>query len=65
MFAPNPQNKKNISKRKKHRNRSQLKAQENPSGGANNEDLYCLTDTEFIKEIVKIVKKSRVTQITL
>ena len=40
------------------RNHSQLKQQENSPEGANNEiDLCSLTDTEFKKEIVKILKE--------
>jgi len=41
---------------KKHRNHSQLKEQENSPEGANNESNLCnLTDTEFKKEIMKIL----------
>ena len=42
------------------RNHSQLKEQDKSSEGANNEtDLCSLTDTDFKKEIVKILKESR------
>ena len=42
------------------RNHSQLKEQENSSDGANNgRDLCSLTDTEFKKETVKIMKEIR------
>ena len=46
---------------KKLRNHSQLKEQENSPKGTNNEtDLCSLTYAEFKKEIVKILKESRV-----
>ena len=42
------------------RNHSQLKEQENSPEGANNEiDLCSLTDTEFKKETVEILKELR------
>ena len=42
----------------KHRNHSQLKEQENSPEGANNEmDLCSQTDTEFKRQIMKILKK--------
>ena len=42
------------------RNHSQLKEEENSPEGVNNEtDLCSLTDTEFKKEIVKILKELR------
>ena len=45
---------------KKPRNHSQLKEQENSPETANNEtDLCCLTDTEFKRKTVKIVKELR------
>ena len=45
---------------KKLRNHSQLKEQENSPEEANNEtDLCSLTDSEFKKEIVKILKELR------
>ena len=45
---------------KKLKNHSQLKEQENSPEEANNEiDLCSLTDTEFKKEIVKILKELR------
>ena len=60
LFFLNSQDKKNISKIKKFSNHSQLKEQENSPEGANNEvDLCILTDTEFKKEIVKILKELR------
>ena len=60
MFSLNSQNKKNIGKTKKLRNHSQLKEQENSLEGANNEiDLCSLTDTEFKKDVVKILKELR------
>ena len=47
---------------KKLRNHSQLKEQENSPEAANNEtDLCSLIDTEFKREIVKILKELRVT----
>ena len=43
---------------KKLRNHSQLKEQEDSPEAANNEkDLFRLIDTEFKKEIVKILKE--------
>ena len=46
---------------KKLRNQSQLKEQETPPEAANNETNLCsLTDTEFKKKIVKILKELRV-----
>ena len=60
MVSLNSQDKKNISKMKMLRNHSQLKEQDKSSEGANNEtDLCSLTDTDFKKEIVKILKESR------
>ena len=45
---------------KKFRNHSQLKQQENYPEGANNEtDVWNLTDTEFKKEIMTILKELR------
>ena len=45
----------------KFRNHSQLKKQENSPEATNNEtDLCSLTDTEFKKETVKILKELRV-----
>ena len=61
MFSLNSKNNKNISKRKKLRNHSQLKEQENSPEGANNETELCsLLNTEFKKEILKILKELRV-----
>ena len=52
--------KRNINKMKKLRNHSQLKEHENSPEAANNETNLCsLTDTEFKKEIVKIMKELR------
>ena len=59
MASLNSQKKKNISKMK-DRNHSQLKEQENSPKAVNNEtDLCSLTDIEFKREIVKILKKLR------
>ena len=45
---------------KKQRNHSQLKDQENSPEGTNSEaDLLSLTDTEFKKKVVKILKELR------
>ena len=45
---------------KNHENHSKLKKQENSSKAVNNErDLYGLTDSEFKRKIVKILKKLR------
>ena len=45
---------------KKQRNHSQLKDQENSPEGTNNEtDLFSLIDTEFKKEVMKILKQLR------
>ena len=42
------------------RNHSQLKDQENSPGGTHNEVNICsLTDTEFKKEVMKILKELR------
>ena len=61
MVSLNSQDKKNISKMKKLRNHSQLKEQDNSPEAANNEtDLCNLIDTEFKREIVKILKELRV-----
>ena len=52
--------KKNIKKMQVLRNHSQLKEQENSPKRANNETNTCsLLDTEFKKEIVKILKEIR------
>ena len=60
VVSLNSQKKKNISKMKKLRNHSQLKEQENSPEAANNEtDLCSLTDIEFKREIVKILKELR------
>ena len=58
LVSLSSQKKKNISKMKTLRSHSQLKQQEKSPEGANNEiDLCSLTDTEFKKEIVKILKE--------
>ena len=60
LVSLNSQNKKNISKMKKLRNHFQLKEQENSPEGANNETDPCsLRDSEFKKEILKILKELR------
>ena len=60
LASLNSQKKKNISNMKKLRNHSQLKEQENSHKAANNEtDLCSLTDTEFKRETVKILKELR------
>ena len=58
LASLNSQKKKNISKMKKLRNHSQLKEQENSPEPANNKTELCsLTDTEFKREVVKILKE--------
>ena len=60
MVSLNSQNKIYISKMKKLRNHSQLKEQENSPEAANNKTELCsLTDTEFKREVVKILKELR------
>ena len=60
MFFLNPQNKQNISKMEKQRNYSKLKDQEYSPEGTNNEaDLFSLIDTDFKKEIMKILREQR------
>ena len=62
MASPKSQKKKkqNTSKVKKLRNHSQLKQQQNSSKAVKNEtDLFSLTDFEFKREIVKILKELR------
>ena len=60
MASPNSQKKKNTSKMKKNRNHSQFKEQENSPKVVNNETDFCsLTDIEFKREIVKILKELR------
>ena len=52
--------KKNVSRMKKLRNQSQLKEQEDSPEGANNgADLCSPSDTEFKKEMVKMLKELR------
>ena len=61
LLILNSKNKKNISKMKQLRNHSQLKEQENSPEGENNEtDLCNMTDSEFKKEMLKILKELRV-----
>ena len=58
LASPNSEKKKNTSKMKKHRNHSQLKQQENSPKAVNNDtDLCSLSDIEFKREIVKILKE--------
>ena len=58
MASPNSQKKKNTSKTKKLRNDSQLKEQENSLKAVNNEtDLCSLSDMEFKREVLKILKE--------
>ena len=59
LASLNSQKKKNISKIKKLRNHSQLKEQENSPEAANKMELCGLTDTEFKREVLKILKKLR------
>ena len=55
-----PKKKKTTSKMKKLRNHPQLNQQENSPKTVNNEtDLCSLTDLEFKREIVKILKELR------
>lgn len=56
----NSQKKKGISKRKKLRNHSQLKEQEDSPKAVNNEtDLCTLTDIEFKRETAETLKALR------
>ena len=60
LASPNLQKKKNTSMMKKLRKHSQLKQQENSPKAVNNEtDLCSLTESEFKREIVKILKELR------
>ena len=60
LASLNSQKKKNMSKMKKLRNHSQLKEQENSHEAANNEtDVCSVTDIEFERETVKILKELR------
>lgn len=60
MASLNSQKKKNTSKMKKHRNHSQLKEQENSTKAINSETNLCsLTDIEFKREVLKILKELR------
>ena len=60
LASLNSPKKKKISKMKKLRKHSQLKEQENSPEVANSgTDLCSLIDTEFKREIVKILKKLR------
>ena len=58
LASLNSQTKKNISKMKTLRNQSQWKEKRNSPKEVNNEtDLWSLTDIEFKREIVKILKE--------
>ena len=60
MASPNSQKKKNTSKMEKHRNHSQFKEEKNSPKAVNNEtDLCSLTDIEFKREVLKILKELR------
>ena len=60
MFSLSSHNEKNITKTEQLRNHSQLKEQENSPERANNEsDFRSLTDTEFKKETVQILRGLR------
>jgi len=60
LASLNSQKKKNTSKMKKHRNHSQLKEQENSTKAINSETNLCsLTDIEFKREVLKILKELR------
>ena len=52
--------KKNVSKMKKLRNNSQVKEQNSPEEANNETDLCSLTDAEFEKGILEILKELRV-----
>ena len=57
LASPDFQKKKNTSMMKKHRNHSQLKKQENsPKTVSNETDLCSLTDFDFKREILKILR---------
>ena len=59
LASPNSQKNKNTSKMKKLRNHSQLKEQNSHEAANNETDLCSLTDTEFKREVVKILKEFR------
>ena len=59
MAFLNSQEKKNVSKMKKPRNHDQLKEQNSPEAANNETDLCSLTDIEFKRKIVKILKELR------
>ena len=60
MAFPKSQKKKIASKMKQLQSYPQVKQQENSPKAVNNEtDLYRLTDIEFKREIVKIMKELR------
>ena len=60
MASLNSWKKKNTSKMKKHRNHSQLKEEENsPKTVSNETELCSLTDIEFKRETVKMLKGLR------
>ena len=58
-FRKLTEKKKNISKTKKLRNHSQLKEQNSHEAASNETDLCILTDIEFKRDIVKILKELR------
>ena len=59
LASLNSQKNKNISKMKKLRNHSQLKEQISHKEENNETDLCSLTDIDFKKEIIKILKDLR------
>ena len=60
MAFPNSQKRKNTSKMKKHRNHSQVKEQDNsPKAIINETDLCNLTDIEFKRDVMKILRELR------
>ena len=52
---PSSQKKKIVSKMKKLRNHSQLKEQNSPEEANNEKDVCSLRDTEFKRDIVKLL----------
>ena len=60
LASPNSQKKENTSTMKKHRNHSKLKQQEKSPKAVNKErDLCRLTDIEFKRDVLKILKELR------
>ena len=59
MISLNSQKKENVSKVKTLRNSSQLKEQNSHEAANNETDICSLTDTEFKREVVKILKDLR------